>query len=274
MHDTLVSTDWLADRLTAPNLRVVHVESKRVPHPHCIPGAIRFFWKDLCWHPTDRELVTPAELADRLGVRGISADMTLVLTSETVQYATYAYWALTLAGHQNLKVLDGSLTKWLQDNPLEETPAPLSATVGSADNADINPRIGRDEVRAALGQPGHLILDVRSPEEYAGQRVMPPPGFDHGAERSGRIPGAVSLYFRRLLNDDDTFRSLDELSELLRIVGVTPDGGDTIILYCRLSHRATLVWFAMTQMLGYRNVRVYDGSWTEWGSIVGFPIEV
>jgi thiosulfate/3-mercaptopyruvate sulfurtransferase len=134
-------------------------------------------------------------------------------------------------------------------------------------------RVGRDDIRANLRSPGRLVLDVRSPEEYAGERIMPPPDFDHGAERAGRIPGAHHLYYRDLLNDDDSFKPTAELRPILESVGATPAPTNEIVVYCRLSHRATLVWFAMTHLLGYDNVRIYDGSWTEWGSIVGFPIE-
>ena len=134
-------------------------------------------------------------------------------------------------------------------------------------------RIGRDDLRAHLGRSGRLVLDVRSPEEYAGDRVMPPPEFDHGAERKGRIPGAVHLYYRDLLNDDDSFKSVAELQGIVDAVGATPATANEIVAYCRLSHRATLVWFALTHLLGHPNVKIYDGSWTEWGSIVGFPIE-
>ena len=133
--------------------------------------------------------------------------------------------------------------------------------------------MGRDYVLAGLGAPGRLLLDVRSPEENSGERVSPYPNFDHGAERVGRIPGAVHLFFREFLNDDDTFKSVEELRSICAGVGATPENAAEIVTYCRLSHRATLAWFVMHYLLGNENVRIYDGSWTEWGSIVGFPVE-
>jgi len=133
--------------------------------------------------------------------------------------------------------------------------------------------VGRDDVLDNLESTNRLLLDVRSPEEYSGKRVMPPPGFDHGAERKGRIPGAVHLFYQELLNDDDTFLSPDELRGKFAGVGAGPEQVSEVVSYCRLSHRATLAWVAATQILGWNHVRIYDGSWTEWGSIVGFPIE-
>ncbi|MEC9365991.1 MAG: rhodanese-like domain-containing protein, partial [Chloroflexota bacterium] len=118
-----------------------------------------------------------------------------------------------------------------------------------------------------------ILLDVRSPEEYRGERVSPPGGFDHGAERKGRIPGAVHLFFRELLNGDDTFISKEELERKFSEVGITKSSDKNIVSYCRLSHRATLSWFAISEILGIEKAQIYDGSWTEWGSIVGFPIE-
>ena len=128
-------------------------------------------------------------------------------------------------------------------------------------------------MRDHLGKSSRVLLDVRSPEEYSGERVSPPPNFDHGAERKGRVPGAVHLFYRDLLNEDDTFKPADEIRRQLEDVGAIADGVDEIVGYCRLSNRATLAWFAMTELLGLDNVRIYDGSWTEWGSIVGFPVE-
>ena len=135
-------------------------------------------------------------------------------------------------------------------------------------------RVGRRDVRDKLGQPRRLLLDFRSPEEYSGKRVSDYSfQVDHGAERTGRIPGAVHLYFKELLNEDDSFKSPDQLRVVLAAAGVIPEKFDDVVCYCRLSHRATIGWIALSQILAHTNVKIYDGSWTEWGSIVGYPIE-
>jgi thiosulfate/3-mercaptopyruvate sulfurtransferase len=135
-------------------------------------------------------------------------------------------------------------------------------------------RVGRRNVRDRLGQPRRLLLDLRSPEEYSGERVsdysFP---VDYGAERTGRIPGAIHLYFKELLNEDDSFKSPDQLRRVFAAAGVTPEKFDDVVCYCRLSHRATIAWVALGHILGHGNIKIYDGSWTEWGSIVGYPIE-
>lgn len=135
-------------------------------------------------------------------------------------------------------------------------------------------RVGRDNVRDNLGQSKLLLLDLRSPEEYTGKRVSEYSfAVDHGAERTGRIPGAVHLYFKELLNEDDSFKSPEELRGVLAAGGIAPEKFDDVVCYCRLSHRATIAWIALTNILGHPNIKIYDGSWTEWGSIVGYPIE-
>ncbi len=277
MQPMLVPAAWLMERLGDPGIRVIEVASRnddaryRAGH---IPGAVWWYWKAALWHETDRELSTPQGMGRRLAQVGVTPDTTLVLYGDPVQYGAYAFWVLTMCGHRDLRLLDGAKVRWAAEGrPLStEAIQPAAAMYDAVWAADASVRIGRDEVRAGLGRPDRLLLDARSPEEYRGLRVMPPPFFDHGAERTGRIPGAVHLYFRELLNEDDTFKSPQALRELLESRGASPDRGD-IVCYCRLSHRATLVWLAMRYLLGYRNVRVYDGSWTEWGSIVGFPIE-
>jgi thiosulfate/3-mercaptopyruvate sulfurtransferase len=274
-RQALVSSAWLAGRLDAPDIRVIEVASAiddtayRAGH---IPGAVRWHWKAALWHETDREFPGPETMARRLGAAGVTPRTTVVLYGDPVQYGTYAFWALTMCGHPDVRLLDGARKRWAADGRPLATDRPGPATAGyTAQAPDMSSRVGREEVRAGLSRPGRLLLDARSPEEYRGERVMPPPSFDHGAERAGRIPGAVHLHFRELLNDDDTFKAPETLAAILGARGA--EHGREIVTYCRLSHRATLLWFAMRYLLGYRNVRVYDGSWTEWGSIVGYPIE-
>ncbi|MCH9038531.1 MAG: sulfurtransferase [Chloroflexi bacterium] len=276
----LVSCQWLADHLGDPNVRIIEVSSSQSDAKYReshLPGSAWWNWKDACWHATDREFATPEEMARRLGAIGVGPDTTVVLVGDPVQYGTYAFWALTMAGHRDVRLLDGARTRWTAEGrPLETTLPSFSAVQYPPPAADTSSRVGRDDVRAKLGQPGRLILDVRSPEEYSGERVSPASmmgGVDHGAERTGRIPGAVHLFYKDLLNDDDTFLPADQLRAIFAGAGVTDDSSDEVVVYCRLSHRATLAWVAMKHILGMGNVRIYDGSWTEWGSIVGFPIE-
>lgn len=275
---SLVSGQWVEEHLGDPNVRIIEVsaqnDTSNYRHGH-LPGAVWFNWKDLCWHPSDRELVTAEELAARLGAVGIGGETTLVLYGDPVQYGSYAFWALKMAGHQDLRLLDGTRTKWMAEN------RPLTMNIGRFAPVDYpvpqqnkTLRLGREAVRARLDDDDFLIIDARSPEEYRGERVSPTTSsFDHGAERKGRIPGAIHLFYKTLLNADDSFRSRDELAAIINAANIEPDKADEIACYCRLSHRATLVWFAFKYLLGRDNVRVYDGSWTEWGSIVGFPIE-
>ena len=278
MTSPIISTEWLTDRLLEPSIKVIEVSAKKSEEADYaeshIPGAINFWWKDLCWHETDRQFVTPEQLAQRLGEVGISDEDRLVLYGEPVQYGTYAFWALTMAGHPNLLVLDGGRTKWLAEDQ------PITSSVPETEPVDYEVqapkdwmRLGRDNIRDNLGKGRRLLLDMRSPEEYSGERVLEFGQFDHGAERGGHIPGARHLFFKELINEDDTFKSADELKAKFDAAGVDPDKVDEIVCYCRLSHRATLAWTAMTFILGYEGVKIYDGSWTEWGSIVGFPVE-
>jgi thiosulfate/3-mercaptopyruvate sulfurtransferase len=272
----LVSGQWLAQHLDEPGIRMIEVSSSpddteyRQGH---IPGAIRWYWKDALWHATDREFATPEDMARQLGRIGIRPETTIVLYGSPVQYGTYAFWVLTMAGHRDIRLLDGSRKRWITDGCPLSTDTPTFAPVDYRPGlADFTGRVGRDDILARLGQPGRILLDVRSPEEYRGERVSPPPGFDHGAERQGHIPGAVHVHFRDLLNDDDTFKPPEHMLHRLAQAGLQPDAPAEIVTYCRLSHRATLAWFALVCVLGFGRVRVYDGSWTEWGSIVGFPI--
>jgi thiosulfate/3-mercaptopyruvate sulfurtransferase len=180
-------------------------------------------------------------------------------------------------GTPDVRVLDGGKRRWaLEGRPLTtESPAitPVAYRPRRTERDDTS-RVTRDDVRANLGTPGRCLVDARTAEEFRGERVKPAPGFDHGAERRGHIPGAVHLHGRDLLDPDDfTLKPRAQLERMLRAVGAAPDQAEEVVVYCRLSHRASSLWFVMTQVLGWDHVRVYDGSWTERGSIVGFPIE-
>jgi len=277
MTSSIVTTEWLAARLNDPNIKIIEVSAKNEEAEYYnshIPGAVRFYWKDLCWHETDRQMVTSTELAERLGGAGIDDSDTLVLYGDPVQYGTYGFWALTMAGHPNLKLLDGTRTKWAAEDRLMNADVPQTTAVAyTPHQGDVSMRVNRDDIRNNLGMAGRLILDVRSPEEYSGERVMSYGQFEHGAERSGRIPGAAHLFFKEFFNEDDTFKDADEILRAFSSLSIVPGNFEEIVCYCRLSHRATLAWTAMTHVLGYTSAKIYDGSWTEWGSIVGFPVE-
>jgi thiosulfate/3-mercaptopyruvate sulfurtransferase len=272
----LVSAEELAARLGEPGLAVLEVALEpsdaafREAH---VPGSRWAWWKALLWHETDRRFPSPETLASRLAALGIAGRDTLVLVGDPIQFATYAYWVLHMLGRRDVLLLDGGRARWFSaELPVERgTCGPVAAAEHAPGEADLSASIGRDGVLAALGGD-RVILDFRTAAEYAGERVSPATALmDHGAERKGRIPGARHLYYERLLAGDGTFRAPDELAAVFADAGVQPD--DEVIAYCRLSHRASLGWFALTQLLGRERVRVYDGSWTEWGSIVGMPIE-
>jgi thiosulfate/3-mercaptopyruvate sulfurtransferase len=274
----LVSTEWLESHLADPELRVVEVCSltdDKVYRGGHVPGAQWVYWKAACWHETDRELVAPDAMARNFGAMGIGPQSTVVLYGDPVQYGSYALWAFTMAGHQNLKLLDGGRRKWVAEGrPLSQEVPQYPAVAYPAPQGTATMRVGRRNVLNALRDPNRLLLDVRSPEEYSGKRVIDYSfPFDHGAERVGRIPGAVHLYFKQLLNEDDSFKRPEELRNVLADAGVAPERFHETVCYCRLSHRATMAWVALAHVLGVPGTKVYDGSWTEWGSIVGYPIE-
>lgn len=273
----LVSTEWLGTHLVDPDLSVLEISSDTAADAEYfkghVPGSRFAYWKDLLWHETDRQFPSPSTMAERLSSLGFPAEGRIALLGDPVQFSTYAYWVMTMTGQGSRFVhVDGGREKWVSEGrPLTtDVPSPATTTIepGSPDESC---RIGRDEVRDGLENPQRLVIDARSPEEYAGERVSPDWfEVDYGAERTGRIPGARHLYYTAILTEDGAYLPPEELRARL---GDLPVDSSEVITYCRLSHRATLVWFALKYLLGVQNVRVYDGSWTEWGSIVGFPIE-
>lgn len=307
----VVDAEWLRSRLTDPGVVVIEVTNTPGAAPGgtlgeaggapSVPGARTVYWKDLLWHRTRREFAAPHELAARLHALGADAESTVIFAGEPTQFAAYALWVAAAVGvGGDLRYLDGGLPAWRGDGrapvpsrpsaaePPEaipsaaEPPAPVSpADPSRAPSAPPLPLVaprtdelvaGREDVLAAIASPT-AIVDLRSPEEYSGARVAPvTEPIDHGAERGGHIPGASSLPVQDLLDEQGLLRPVAEIRARVAALGI--DAATEIIAYCRLSHRAALGWLIFEELLGDRRVRVYDGSWTEWGSLVGAPIEV
>ncbi len=275
----LVSPEWLEEHLDDPDVVIAEVSfylpDKAAWFDGHIPGSHYVWWKDFCWADDVRQFPSPEVMADRLGRLGVGDRSTIVLVGDPIQFATYAYWVLAMSGFEHLAVvLDGGHLAWESagrgstDAP-SAAPAPDRPTPGER---VVDARIGRDEVLAGLGSEERTLVDLRSVEEFEGERVAPLTApFDHGAERKGHIPGARHLPHDRLLMPDGRFLDQSGIRAAFGSVGVQGDG--EIVTYCRLSHRASLAWFALTRLAGRDGVRVYDGSWTEWGSMVGMPVE-
>ena len=277
----VVSPDDLVDHVGDPSFTLIEVSFYRPDRAAYgaghIPGSRYVYWKDLLWDDVRREFPPPLVLAGRLGELGVGDDSTLVLVGDPVQFATYAYWVLVLRGlATRATVLDGGHATWARRGYPLTNDVPVASARAITPGVPVRPegelRVGRDEVRAGLGRQGRVVLDLRSREEYVGERVAPLSApFDHGAERGGRIPGARHLPLERLLTPDGLFRPREELAAAVADVGVSRDL--EVVTCCRLGHRSTLGWFVLTRLLDHPRARVYDGSWTEWGSLVGFPIE-
>ena len=275
---SLVTPAWLEAHKDDPKLRLIEIAGMGQDQMQAykgghIPGAACWKWKEMLWDSHMRDFPSPGEFARRLGAAGIGNDTTVVFYGEGVQFGIYAWWTFKYCGHDKVCVLDGARDRWANEGRrlATEVPAPAVPAAYRPVARNEKMRIRRDEVLAALGQQGKVILDGRSPEEYSGQRVGGPGGPDVGALRYGRIPGAKHLFYSDLMNADHSFKSADEIRQAAQERGAAPD--KDVIAYCRMSHRATVIYFALTELLGYGKVRVYDGSWTEWGNLVGVPVE-
>ena len=270
--ERLVSTDWLQDRLGKPGLVVVESdEDVLLYETGHIKGAVKIDWHTDLNDPVERDYIDGEAFAKLLGSKGISRDTTVVIYGDKNNWwAAYALWVFTLFGHEDVRLLDGGRIKWeaegreyTTDVP---TPAPVEYPVVERNDAPI--RAYKDDVLAHLGNP---LIDVRSPEEYTGQRTTAPANPEEGSLRGGHIPSAHNIPWGKAAADDGTFRPINELNTLYR-EGVGLKDGDNIIAYCRIGERSSHTWFVLTHLLGLKGVRNYDGSWTEWGSAVRVPI--
>ena len=272
--DSLVDTQWVADNLGKAGivLAEVDVDTSAYDSGH-VEGSLGWNWQTDLQNTLTRELLTSDEVAGLLGRSGISNDTTIVLYGDNNNwFAAWAFWQLKMYGHQDVKLMNGGRVKWVAEGRSITNDAPSPAAVSySAAAADTSLRALRDSVLAAASAGGTQLVDVRSPAEYNGEVIAPANMPQEGAQRSGHIPGAASIPWLTTINDDGTFKSADELTGIYDSKGI--DGGTDVITYCRIGERSAHSWFALTQLLGYDNVSNYDGSWTEYGSLVGAPIE-
>ncbi|MGC4769332.1 sulfurtransferase [Micromonospora sp. DT44] len=267
----LVSAEWAEKNLDAPGVVFVEVdEDTSAYETGHIAGAIKVDWKTDLQDPVRRDFVNKAQFEALLSERGISNDDTVILYGGNNNwFAAYAYWYFKLYGHGDVKLLDGGRKKWeLDARPLvTETPT-RPATQYVASEPDTSIRAFRDEVVAAIGTKN--LVDVRSPDEFAGRLLAPAHLPQEQAQRAGHIPTAISVPWSKAANEDGTFRSDDELRKIYGDAGL--DDGKETIAYCRIGERSSHTWFVLQELLGHRNVKNYDGSWTEYGSLVGVPV--
>ena len=271
--DALVETDWLEANVNDPGIRVIEVDEDTEAYDKGhIEGAVGWNWTSDLHADVGRDYVDQAGLSDLLSKAGVGEDTTLILYGGNNNwFAAYAYWLLKLRGVDNVKLLNGGRKKWeLESRPLTKDAPAYSATglsLSGTDRTDI--RALRDEVLAKVDVAG--FVDVRSPEEFRGEKLAPDHLPQEQAQVPGHIAGAANVPWAKAANEDGTFKSADELKTLYEAEGITADR--EIIAYCRIGERSSHTWFALQELLGYPNVKNYDGSWTEYGSLVGAPVE-
>lgn len=272
--ETLVDTSWVADHLNDPEVRLIEADEDvllyEVGH---IPGAVKLDWHVDVQNPLSRDFVDQAGFEKLLSRYGVSNDTTIVLYGDRNNwYAAYAFWLFSEYGHKNLRILNGGRAKWeAEGRPFTKEVPQFAATNYKAQPADESNRAFRDDVATGLKDGNRRLIDVRSPQEYSGELLHMVNYPQEGAQRAGHIPGAKNIPWATAANTDGTFKSSEELQQIYGGKDIKPE--NEVISYCRIGERSAHTWFVLTQLLGYPNVRNYDGSWTEWGSLVRAPIE-
>jgi thiosulfate/3-mercaptopyruvate sulfurtransferase len=273
--DALVETDWLEERADDPNLRIIEVDEDTSAYEKGhIKKAIAWNWTTDLHQPVGRDYVNQQGLSELLGKAGVGPDTTVILYGGNNNwFAAYAYWILKYLGFDNVKLLNGGRKKWELESRELTMDAPMLERTNFAVPGSINNdiRAFRDDVLRKVQEGPATFVDVRSPEEYRGEKLAPDHLPQEQAQVPGHIPGAANITWMKAANDDGTFKSADELKALYEGAGVTPD--KEVVAYCRIGERSSHTWFALTELLGYPNVKNYDGSWTEYGSLVGVPVE-
>ncbi len=269
----LVSTEWVAEHLGDPSVRLVESnEDALLYETGHIPGAVKVDWFTVLQHPLRRDFLTKAEFEQLCSQLGISNDTMVVFYGDKSNwFAVYAFWLFEYFGHQNRKVMNGGRARWVAENrPLTLEIPQYPRTNYKAKEPDQSIRAFREDVMRHLERRLPMV-DVRSPKEYTGELIHMPGYPQEGAQRGGHIPGAINIPWAQAVNEDGTFKSIEELKALYQARGITRD--KEVIAYCRIGERSSHTWFVLKYLLGYPRVKNYDGSWTEWGNLVGVPIE-
>lgn len=272
-QEAVVSTEWLADNLNNPTVRVIEVSViPGVYERGHIPGAVNFVWHTDLVDPVVRDIASPEAFEALVRAAGINEDTTIVLYGDNNNwFAAWGAWIFTLYGANDVRILDGGRVKWEAEgrelSTRAEAPAPGNFAISEV-RSELR-AFRNDVLQIVQGEVDAAILDIRSPAEYEGT-IFAPEGFQELAIRAGHIPGAVNVPWGRAVNEDGTFKSVEELRALYAAVGV--DGSRPVVVYCRIGERSSHTWFVLSRILGYE-VAQYDGSWTEWGNSVGVPIE-
>ena len=272
--ESLVDTQWVADHGSDAGVRLVEVDvdTSAYDQGH-IAGAVGWNWQSQLQQSLRRDLLSKSEMEQLLGTAGIDNNTTVVLYGDNNNwFACWAFWQMKYYGHKDVKIMNGGRAKWEAENrTLTTDAANVSAKSYQAANPDESIRAYREQVLASVSAGNVALVDVRSPDEFSGALLAPPNLPQEGSQRGGHIPGAASIPWGQAVQEDGSFKSADDLKTLYGGKGI--DGGRDTVAYCRIGERSSHTWFVLTQLLGYGNVRNYDGSWTEWGSIVGAPIE-
>jgi len=272
--EMLVDADWVQDHLHDPNVRLIEVDvnTRSYDEGH-IPGAVGFNWMKELQDQVVRAPIRKEHLEQLLSSAGVSNDTTIILYGDNNNwFAAWALWIFKYYEHKDVRLLDGGRVKWVADQRELTTEVPSYApTTYHAGSPDLEIRAFRDQVLGWVGRTEIGLVDVRSPGEYSGELLAPANLPQEGAQRGGHIPGAANIPWGTAVREDGTFKSADELRAIYGGKGITPD--KEIIAYCRIGERSSHTWFVLNYLLGYPQVRNYDGSWTEWGSLIGAPIE-
>jgi thiosulfate/3-mercaptopyruvate sulfurtransferase len=271
--ETLVSTDWVAQHLTDPKVRIVEVDvdTKSYDEGH-IPNSIAWAWNTQLADTVRRDILSQKQFEELMAGSGISPDTTVVIYGDNNNwFAAWAFWQMKIYGHAGVRLMNGGRKKWLAEGrEIAMEASKPAATQYKAAAADLSLRSFLPQVQAAAAARSVALVDVRSPAEFTGE-ILAPPGLPETCQRGGHIPGARSIPWGKAVNEDGTFKSYDELKTLYTGEGI--DGSKPVIAYCRIGERSSHSWFVLKYLLGLSHVTNYDGSWTEWGNLVGAPVE-